>query len=377
MRKKLAKLVQHVNMFNFHCTEESPEYKLLENIITDEQIDVVLALKVRVPYTYEEVAKRANISVEKATKLCDELCMIGVMEYEDEKVKVPVFAPGSMELMMLNKNQIEAHPEVAESFINYVEGLSKQFVHMFPKGNGLVIAIPIEKEIEAEPKSVGIEHLSYWVEKYAPSLSVADCQCRRAGEMTGNIGADVARTAVRSGADKVMMYALEAYDELPMGLEDKAECEAEGISVNGGWGPAEIMSKDGKVTGIKFKKCTSVRDSSGAFAPVFDESEVIELECSTVLYCTGQKIDLKDMLKGTKVEFNKNGTIVANPFTYQTAEEDIFVGGDAYTGQKFAIDAIAAGKQGADSLHRFSHEGHCPQKTYAIRNKFCYNPSRC
>ena len=108
-------MVQHVNMFNFHCTEESPEYKLLENIITDEQIDVVMALKVRVPYTMEEVAKRAGISVEKATKLCDELCMIGVMEYEDEKVKVPVFAPGSMELMMLNKQQIEAVDYSAET----------------------------------------------------------------------------------------------------------------------------------------------------------------------------------------------------------------------------------------------------------------------
>ena len=59
------------------------------------------------------------------------------------------------------------------------------------------------------------------------------------------------------------------------------------------------------------------------------------------------------MLAGTKVEFNPNGTVKADPVTYQTAEPDIFVGGDAYTGQKFAIDAIAAGKQGAVSLHRW------------------------
>ena len=53
------------------------------------------------------------------------------------------------------------------------------------------------------------------------------------------------------------------------------------------------------------------------------------------------------------MEFNPNGTVKADPLTYQTAEPDIFVGGDAYTGQKFAIDAIAAGKEGAVSLHRF------------------------
>lgn len=172
----------------------------------------------------------------------------------------------------------------------------------------------------------------------------------------GNIGADVARTAIRSGAESVMMYALEGYDELPMGTEDRSECEAEGIIVNGGWGPAEITSKNGKVTGIKFRKCVSVRNAEGRFAPEFDESETTEVDCTAVLFCTGQKIEWKDLLTGTKVEFNPNGTAKADPVTLQTAEEDIFVGGDAYTGQKFAIDAIAAGRVIADSLHRYVHK---------------------
>ena len=72
-----------------------------------------------------------------------------------------------------------------------------------------------------------------------------------------------------------------------------------------------------------------------------------------VLYCIGQKVDWKGLLTGTAVELNPNGTAKADPVTYQTAEPDIFVGGDVYTGQKFAIDAIAAGKQGAVSLHRW------------------------
>ena len=172
----------------------------------------------------------------------------------------------------------------------------------------------------------------------------------------GNIGADVARTAVRSGAKSVSMYALEAYDELPMGEEDRAECEAEGISVNGGWGPAEIVVKDGKVSGIKFKKCTSVRNVEGRFDPQYDEKDTVNVACTTVLYCTGQKPDYKKLLEGTKVEFNPNGTVVADPITLQTAEEDIFVGGDVYTGQKFAIDAIGAGRIIADSLHRYVHK---------------------
>ena len=184
----------------------------------------------------------------------------------------------------------------------------------------------------------------------------------------GNIGADVARTAVRSGADKVYMYALEAYDELPMGEEDRAECEEEGISVNGGWGPVQIFNKDGKVCGIRFRKCLSVKNAEGRFDPKFDDSETTELECTTVLYCTGQKADLKGMLEGTKVEFNPNGTIIVDPVTLQTAEEDIFAGGDIVTGQKFAIDAIGVGRAVADSLNRYVHPEQGPTRLTLSRD---------
>ncbi len=55
---------------------------------------------------------------------------------------------------------------------------------------------------------------------------------------------------------------------------------------------------------------------------------------------------------------NSNGTVKADSFTYQNDDKDIFTGGDVYTGPKFAIDAIAAGKQGAISIHRFVQPGH-------------------
>ena len=169
----------------------------------------------------------------------------------------------------------------------------------------------------------------------------------------GNIAADVARTAVRCGADSVSLYCLEGYDEMPMGEEDRSECEREGITIYAGWGPKEVQTEDGKAVNIAFTKCLKVRDEDGRFAPVYDESTVQLAPCDTVLYCIGQKAEWKDLLTGTAVEFDPNGTVKADPVTYQTAEPDVFAGGDAYTGQKFAIDAIAAGKQGAISLHRF------------------------
>ena len=169
----------------------------------------------------------------------------------------------------------------------------------------------------------------------------------------GNIGADVARTALRCGAEKVSLYCLEDYDSMPMGVEDRTECEEDGIEIHAGWGQTEILAENGRGSGIRFRKCLSVRNAEGRFAPTFDDNTTEEVPCDMVLYCIGQKVDWKGLLTGTAVELNPNGTAKADPVTYQTAEPDIFVGGDVYTGQKFAIDAIAAGKQGAVSLHRW------------------------
>ena len=169
----------------------------------------------------------------------------------------------------------------------------------------------------------------------------------------GNIGADVARTALRCGAEKVSLYCLEDYDSMPMGVEDRTECEEDGIEIHAGWGQTEILTENGRCSGIRFRKCLSVRNAEGRFAPTFDDNTTEEVPCDMVLYCIGQKVDWKGLLTGTAVELNPNGTAKAAPVTYQTAEPDLFVGGDVYTGQKFAIDAIAAGKQGAVSLHRW------------------------
>ena len=169
----------------------------------------------------------------------------------------------------------------------------------------------------------------------------------------GNIAADVARTAVRCGAENVSLYCLEGYDEMPMGEEDRSECERDGVAVYAGWGPREVSVEGGKAAGVSFVKCLKVKDENGRFAPVYDENTVQVAPCTTVLFCIGQKAEWRELLSGTAVEFDPNGTVKADPVTYQTVEADIFVGGDAFTGQKFAIDAIAAGKQGAVSLHRF------------------------
>ncbi len=169
----------------------------------------------------------------------------------------------------------------------------------------------------------------------------------------GNVAIDVARTSIRCGEQKVSMYCLEDKDNMPASAEEIAEATEEGIAINCGWGPKEILTENGKVTGIVLKKCVSVFDENKRFAPVYDENDTITVECSHVFMSIGQSIVWGDLIKDTKVELGRGNGAVANKLTYQTAEPDIFVGGDVYTGPKFAIDAIAAGKEGAISIHRF------------------------
>lgn len=173
----------------------------------------------------------------------------------------------------------------------------------------------------------------------------------------GNVAVDVARTALRTGSSEVSMFCLESRDIMPAADDEVAEAEEEGIVVNNSWGPKEILTENGKVTAVVFKKCISVLDENQRFSPKYDEEELLTVPCDQVLLSIGQSIKWGALLEGTRVEFNPNGTLKADPVTYQTAEPDIFTGGDNYTGPRFAIDAIAAGKEGCVSIHRFVHEG--------------------
>ena len=179
----------------------------------------------------------------------------------------------------------------------------------------------------------------------------------------GNVAIDAARVAKRCGASSVTMLSLETEDIMPASLEERREAREDGVVINPGWGPKEVLGQKNvlgipRVKGIVMKKCTSVFNAEHKFAPEYDENELITLDADMVIFAIGQTVELKDLLKGTKVEFFRGVYPVADKLTYQTAEPDIFVGGDVFTGPKFAIDAIAAGKEAAESLHRYVQHGH-------------------
>ncbi len=151
----------------------------------------------------------------------------------------------------------------------------------------------------------------------------------------GNVAMDVARAAVRLGADVTVVYRRKE-ENMPADPDEVKEAKAEGVKFIFEHKPVEILGKDGKVTAIK--------------------CDAGEVKASAVICAIGQKVDWGKLDIG-ELKTTEKGTAVADGLTYQTAQPDIFVGGDCYTGPKFAIDAIAAGKEAAISLHRFVHPG--------------------
>ena len=171
----------------------------------------------------------------------------------------------------------------------------------------------------------------------------------------GNVAMDLCRTAVRLGAETYVIYR-RSEEEMPADKEEIAEAKEEGVKFCFLNAPVEILGKDGKVCGLKVELMElGEKDEKGKRKPVgTGKFETIELD--SVLAGVGQAIDWGTLDVGA-LKTGKKGNAIADPVTYQTEQADIFVGGDVYTGPKFAIDAIAAGREGAESIHRFVQDG--------------------
>ena len=194
-------------------------------------------------------------------------------------------------------------------------------------------------------------------------LKTANCGGRKVEGRTvvvggGNVAIDAARVSARSGAESVTMLCLEGRDEMPASKEEVEEAQADGVEIKNGWGPVRVICENGVATAVEFRKCVSVFDENKRFAPVYDDSMTIEIPAENVIFAIGQAVVWGDLLKGSKVELGRGNYPSADKLTYQTADPDIFVGGDVFTGPKFAIDAIAQGHEAAESLHRYVQHGH-------------------
>ncbi len=161
----------------------------------------------------------------------------------------------------------------------------------------------------------------------------------------GNVAIDVARAAIRLGAKTTVVYRRDR-DAMPAADDEVEEAIEEGVKFMFLAAPAEI-SGDGKAETLKVE-IMELKDGKPVGTGKFET-----LPVSAVISAIGQKIDLG----GIDVETGAKGTVNVSLPSYQTSVPDVFAGGDVVTGPKFAIDAIAAGKEASISIHRYVHPG--------------------
>lgn len=172
----------------------------------------------------------------------------------------------------------------------------------------------------------------------------------------GNVAIDVARTALRLGAEDVTIVYRRSRDEMPAAADEIAEAEEEGVRFMYLAAPVEVLGS-GKVSGMKAEVMElGEADAKGRRKPV-GTGKFETLELDAVISAIGQKIDLGGISAGTGIQLSSKGAVMVDELSYQTGEPDVFAGGDVVTGPKFAIDAIAAGKEASISIHRYVHPG--------------------
>ncbi len=168
----------------------------------------------------------------------------------------------------------------------------------------------------------------------------------------GNVAIDVVLTALRLGAQDLSLACLESFNEMPASKDEVHMAIEEGVKINNSLGPNKFLVKGGKLTGIEFKKCTSVFNDKGQFAPTYDDKDLTAFDADTVIVAIGQAADT-GFAKDMGLETLRNGGIPVSPVSGMTNIEGVFAGGDVVTGPGKAIDAIAHGKKAAVYINRY------------------------
>jgi NADPH-dependent glutamate synthase beta subunit-like oxidoreductase len=168
----------------------------------------------------------------------------------------------------------------------------------------------------------------------------------------GNVAVDVARTAIRLGVGELTMVCLESREEMPAWAREIEGAIEEKVEIVNAFGPKMIQGKDGKVTGVEFKRCTRVFDENNRFNPQYDETDVQTLSADTVILAIGQSAEF-DFAKGQDIPTLPSGGLQADPLTFQTELKWVFAGGDAVSGPESVVEAAASGRKAALGIDRF------------------------
>ena len=168
----------------------------------------------------------------------------------------------------------------------------------------------------------------------------------------GNVAVDGARSAVRMGAETVQMMMLESDEEMPAWDWEQTESLEEGIAFVHRRGPVEVVVKGGEIVGMKARKVTQVFDADGRFSPEYDDNDVIEIPCDSVIMAIGQMSD-NGFAEGSDLQIDERGRLSYTPATQQTNAADVFACGEVVTGPGAAVEACASGQRAAKAIDMY------------------------
>ncbi|HEU5457962.1 MAG TPA: FAD-dependent oxidoreductase [Terracidiphilus sp.] len=179
----------------------------------------------------------------------------------------------------------------------------------------------------------------------------ADFGARDEEEKSLQPAIDAARLAMRSGAEQVYMVSLESRAQMPAWKGEVEEAEQEGIEVDNGWGPKEIVGENGMATGLTVRRCLTVFDENGRFNPAFSD-ELKTIPCDSVILAIGQQADLSYINPEDGVQVTPRGILKINE-DLSTTSPGVFAGGDVAFGPRILVEAVANGHRSARSIHLY------------------------
>jgi heterodisulfide reductase subunit A-like polyferredoxin len=170
----------------------------------------------------------------------------------------------------------------------------------------------------------------------------------------GNVAMDTVRTALRNGSSKPFIVYRRSEKEMPANEEEIHECSEEGIEIMTLTNPKRVIGENGRVKAVECERMElGEPDASGRRRPVAIAGSEFIMEVDAVVPAIGQESDWACLTEECACRLTDWGTMTIDPLTQQTHDPDIFAGGDAVTGPKTVIKAIAAGKQAAISIGRY------------------------
>jgi formate dehydrogenase beta subunit len=167
----------------------------------------------------------------------------------------------------------------------------------------------------------------------------------------GNVAVDAAMTAKKMGADEVELVSLENREEMPARDQECRDALEEGVVLLNGWGLRRVLEKGAKVSGAEFARCLSVFDDRGRFHPVLDESESMTRDGSLVIIAVGQGPDLEPFQLEDLLKEGAQDTVTGLSGITETAIPGVFAGGEMVHLPGSVVEAVAAGKRAALSIH--------------------------